>query len=191
MKNIKKLTLSAMFIGLGLVLPFLTMQIPQVGKMLLPMHVPVLLCGLICGWPYGLLVGCVVPLFRGAIFGTPVFFPSGLAMAFELAAYGLIAGWMYAHAKWHCLRTLYRSLITAMIGGRIIWGIAMSVILGASGSMFTFQAFISGAFLTAIPGIIMQLVLIPAIMVALNKTGMIFFHKEKGKLVKNENRSDN
>ena len=84
----RKLTLSALFLALGLVLPLITGQIPQIGKMLLPMHIPVLLCGMVCGWPYGLAVGAVMPLLRGLLFGMPVLYPTGIGMAFELAAYG-------------------------------------------------------------------------------------------------------
>ena len=62
--NVKNLALSAMFIAIGQVLPFFTGQIPQIGNMLLPMHIPVLLCGLICGWKYGALVGFTTPLLR-------------------------------------------------------------------------------------------------------------------------------
>ena len=82
----RKLTLSALFLALGLVLPLITGQIPQIGKMLLPMHIPVLLCGMVCGWPYGLAVGAVMPLLRGLLFGMPVLYPTGIGMAFELAA---------------------------------------------------------------------------------------------------------
>lgn len=95
-KNVKNyiwnLVLSAMFMAIGLVLPFFTGQIPQIGRMLLPMHLPVLLCGLICGWQYGGVVGFVLPLLRYVMFGMPPIFPTGLAMAFEMAAYGMIAG---------------------------------------------------------------------------------------------------
>ena len=88
----RKLTLSALFLALGLVLPLITGQIPQIGKMLLPMHIPVLLCGMVCGWPYGLAVGAVMPLLRGLLFGMPVLYPTGIGMAFELAAYGAVIG---------------------------------------------------------------------------------------------------
>ena len=88
-KALKKLSLSSMFLAIGLVLPFFTGQIPQVGSMMLPMHIPVLLCGLICGWKYGLMVGFVLPPLRSVLFGMPPLFPTGAAMAFELAAYGL------------------------------------------------------------------------------------------------------
>ena len=119
----KKLTWSAMFIALGLVLPFLTGQIPQFGNMLLPMHIPVILCGLICGWRYGAIVGFVLPLLRYALFGMPVLFPTGIAMSFELAAYGFFSGFLYEKSRWQCIIALYRSLIVSMIAGRVIWGI--------------------------------------------------------------------
>ena len=90
--NIKNMTMAAMFLALGLVLPFFTGQIPQIGSMLLPMHIPVFLCGLICGWQYGGIVGFILPLLRYAIFGMPVLFPNGIAMSFELMTYGLVVG---------------------------------------------------------------------------------------------------
>ena len=99
-KSLRNLTLAAMFMALGLVLPFLTGQSPQIGSKLLPMHLPVFLCGLICGWQYGGLVGFLVPLVRSAIFGMPVFFPSATAMAFELMTYGAVAGFLYSISKW-------------------------------------------------------------------------------------------
>ncbi len=174
-ERIRNLTLSAMFMALGLVLPLLTGQIKQIGSMLLPMHIPVLLCGLICGWPYGLVVGFITPLLRGFIFGMPVFYPSGLAMAFELATYGAVIGFLYSHSRWQCIISLYRCMIIAMLAGRAVWGVAEVILLGIKQNTFTFQAFIAGAFLNAIPGIILQLVLIPAVMVALNRTGLVRF----------------
>ncbi len=174
-EHIRNLTLSAMFMALGLVLPLLTGQIKQIGSMLLPMHIPVLLCGLICGWPYGLVVGFITPLLRGFIFGMPVFYPSGIAMAFELATYGAVIGFLYSHSRWQCIIALYRCMIIAMLAGRAVWGVAEVILLGIKQNTFTFQAFIAGAFLNAIPGIILQLVLIPTVMVALNRTGLVRF----------------
>ncbi len=176
---VKKLTLSAMFLALGLVLPFVTGQIPQIGKMLLPMHIPVLLCGLICGPQYGAVVGFLTPLLRYVLVGMPVLFPTGIAMAFELLTYGLVAGLVYQMSKWHCLRALYRSLIIAMLSGRLVWGVVRVVIMGISGNAFTWQMFIAGAFLNAIPGIIVQLALIPTIMLALNRTGLVPFKRKE------------
>ena len=178
-KALKKLSLSSMFLAIGLVLPFFTGQIPQVGSMMLPMHIPVLLCGLICGWKYGLMVGFVLPPLRSVLFGMPPLFPTGAAMAFELAAYGFLSGFLYNRSKWKCIIALYRSLITAMIGGRIVWGAVMVVLTGVSGSPFTWSVFLAGAFFNAVPGIILQLVFIPAMMVALDKTGLVRFHRKQ------------
>ncbi|RKJ76901.1 ECF transporter S component [Butyricicoccus sp. 1XD8-22] len=177
-KSTQNLALSAMFIAIGIVLPFFTGQLQQIGNMLLPMHLPVLLCGLICGWQYGAAVGFILPPLRYVMFAAPPIFPIGAAMAVELAAYGLIAGFLYNRSRWQCIISLYRSLIAAMIGGRLVWGIARVLMTGVSGEAFTWQMFLSGALLTAIPGIIIQLVFIPAVMVALDRTGMVHFRRE-------------
>lgn len=89
--QIKQMILGALFVAIGLVLPFFTGQIPAVGRMLLPMHIPVLLCGLICGWKYGLAVGAVLPLTRSLLFGMPTLYPTAIAMTFELATYPVIS----------------------------------------------------------------------------------------------------
>lgn len=175
-QQIKNLVLAAMFMALGLVLPFLTGQIPQVGTMMLPMHLPVLLCGLICGWQYGSTVGFVLPLLRYALFGAPPM-PFGIAMAFELAAYGGIVGFLYARSRWQCLFALYRCLITAMIIGRVVWAAVRVAMAGLLEVPFTWQIFLSGAFLTAIPGIVLQLIVIPAIMAAMDRTGLVPFRR--------------
>ena len=174
---LKNLVLSAMFIAIGIVLPFFTGQIPEVGKMLLPMHLPVFFCGLICGWQYGLAVGIILPVMRSAMFTMPVMFPTAVAMSFELATYGAVAGFLYNRSKWQCIVALYRSLIIAMLAGRLVWGCVQAILLGLSGSAFTFSAFMAGAFTTAIPGIILQLIFIPAVMVALDRTGLVHFKK--------------
>ena len=181
MKNlhIKNMVLSAMFLAIGIVLPFFTGQIQAIGNMLLPMHLPVILCGLICGPWYGLAVGFITPLLRSAMFGMPVMFPGAVAMAFERATYGLVIGYLYTHAKWQCVKMLYRCMIAGMLLGRIVWGIVMAILLSGSLKGFSVYAFISGAFLNAIPGIILQLVLIPVIMVALNKAKLVPFRKHK------------
>ncbi|MCH4206782.1 MAG: ECF transporter S component [Solobacterium sp.] len=171
--SIRHLTLAAMFLALALVLPFLTGQIPQIGSMLLPMHLPVLFCGLICGPFYGAVVGFIAPLLRSMIFGMPPMFPTATAMAFELCTYGLVSGLVYSHVKHQNIKIVYLSLLTAMVSGRIVWGIVEVILMNLQGSSFTFQAFLSAAILTAVPGIILQLVLIPVIMAALNKAGAV------------------
>ena len=177
----KNLTLTAMFLAMGLVLPFLTGQIQQVGNMLLPMHIPVFLCALICGWRYGAPMAFILPIMRSFLFGMPPLYPTAVSMAFELATYAFVAGFMYQHSRWQCTRALYRCLIIAMIAGRVVWGIAQAVLLGLSGNAFTMQAFVAGAFLNAIPGIILQLILIPAVMVALDRAKLVPFRRENGR----------
>ena len=185
MKNTKQTTrnfvLAAMFMALGLVLPFLTGQIQQIGNMLLPMHLPVLVCGLICGWQYGAVVGFVLPLLRFALFGMPPIYPMGVSMAFELAAYGFLVGWLYSHSRWQCIISLYRCLLAAMVGGRLVWGAVRVLLSGVAGQAFTWEMFLSGALLTAIPGIILQLTLIPALMLALDRTGLVKFRRAEPK----------
>lgn len=179
--NIKKLTLTAMFLAIGMVLPFLTGQIPQIGNMLLPMHLPVFLCALICGWKYGVPMAFILPLFRSLVFGAPPIYPIALAMAFELAAYAFVAGILYEKSRWQCVRALYRCLLAAMIGGRLVWGAVQTLLLGLGGNAFTLEAFWTSAFVNAIPGIILQLIFIPAVMVALDKTKLVPFKNTRKK----------
>ena len=169
--RVLRLTYSALYLAIALVLPFLTGQIPQIGSMLCPMHIPALLCGFVCGWPWGLAVGFIAPLLRMVMFGMPPFY-TAIAMAFELLTYGLVSGIMYRKVfKKQTVGTLYGSLLTAMVAGRIVWGIVKVILSGiaADAGAFTFAAFISGALLNAIPGIVVQLILVPAVVVALQK----------------------
>ncbi len=167
MKNTKKMILSALFLALAFVLPFLTGQIPEFGAMLCPLHIPVLLCGFICGWPYGLVVGFIAPLFRSFVLGMPPIL-TALAMAFELAAYGAVSGIMHRLLP-KKKPYIYVSLLTAMVVGRLVWGAATFLILASSGGTFTFSAFLMGAVLGALPGILVQIVLIPLLVMALSK----------------------
>ena len=168
----KKITFSAMLLALGMILPFLTMHIPRFGNMLLPMHIPVLLCGLICGPVYGGAVGFILPLLRSAVFGAPVLFPTAIAMSFELMTYGAVIGLLYFGTKGRGVPKVYGCLIGAMLSGRAVWGISQIMLLGLSENGFTAEMFIAGAFLNAVPGIALQLVLIPAVMAALDKSGI-------------------
>ena len=169
--DIKKLTLSAMFLALAFVLPFLTGQIPQIGSMLCPMHIPVLLCGFFCGAPWGLVVGFLAPLLRSFTLGMPPMFPTAFCMAFELAAYGFVSGWLYNKLPKKKLN-VYVSLLSAMILGRIVWGIVMFACMGLNASKFGIAAFAAGAFTNAIPGIIVQIVLIPLLVIVLEKDNL-------------------
>ncbi len=171
-KNMKNLVNAALCLALCMVLPFLTGQIPQIGSALSPMHIPVLLCGFICGWPYGLAVGILAPLLRFMLFGMPPIFPTGIAMAFELAAYGMATGLLYKKLP-KTIPNIYTSLIVSMLAGRVVWGIVMSIIAGVSQVQFSLQLFLAGAFLNAMPGIICHLILIPVIVVSLQKAHYI------------------
>lgn len=168
MTKARKLVSSALCLGLSLVLPLLTGQIQQIGNMLLPMHIPVLLCGFVCGPLWGALVGFVAPLLRYLIFGMPVIYPMGISMAFELGTYGLVSGLLYGLLpKQH--RYVYVSLISAMIAGRLVWGLVRFILAGLTDSQFPFSVFIAGALTEAIPGIVIQLIFIPVILTALHR----------------------
>ena len=169
--QVKRLVLASMFLALALVLPFLTGQIPEVGSMLCPMHIPVLLCGFFCGWPWGAAVGVIAPLLRSLIFGMPPMFPTALCMAVELAAYGAVSGYLYEKLP-RKKSSVFVSLISAMIVGRLLWGAARFLCAGLDPSAFGLGAFWAGAVTSAIPGIIVQLVLIPVLVYALEKAGL-------------------
>lgn len=158
-----KLTLSAVFLALGIVLPLFTAQIKEIGDTLLPMHFPVMLCGLLCGPQYGALIGLLLPFLRSAIFSMPPLYPNAVWMALELATYGLVIGLIYLRGQHKHITRVYVSLIVAMLAGRVVWGVSKAVLLGIGGKAFTVSAFVAGGFLDAIPGIALQLILIPLI----------------------------
>ncbi len=168
-KQIKKLTLSAMLLSLGIVLPLLTAQIKEIGDTLLPMHLPVMLCGLICGAPFGAAVGFILPFMRSLIFGMPPIYPNAVWMACEMAVYGLVIGFVYKKSKRKGLLSVYISLVAAQLSGRIVWGVVKALLLGIGGKSFTIALFISGGFIDSFPGIILQLILVPLIMTIINK----------------------
>lgn len=166
--SVQMLVMSAICLALCLVLPFLTGQIPEIGNALCPMHIPVLLCGFLCGPAYALVVGAVAPLVRFVLFGMPPIFPTGVAMCFELAAYGLVSGLMYRRLPKKTV-SIYASLIVAMIAGRVVWGVVQAILLGMTGSALTWKMFITSAVLNAVPGIVIHIVLIPIIVMALER----------------------
>ena len=165
-ERIQKMTLAAFFLALAFVMPYLTGQIPEVGAMLCPMHLPILLAGFLCGPLWGAAVGLVAPLLRSVTLGMPPLFPTATAMAFELLTYGLIAGLMHRLLPKR-RGYIYLSLVIAMIVGRLVWGAASFVCLGVSGGGFTFSAFLAGAVTGALPGIAAQIVLIPLLVMLL------------------------
>ena len=170
--QLRKLTYSALYMAIALILPVVTGQIPEIGAMLCPMHIPALLCGFMCGWPWGVAVGFISPLLRSVMFGMPAMFPAAIAMAFELAVYGGMAGLLYSRLprkKW----MIYAALLISMIAGRVVWGAVQALLAGLSGNSFTWTLFLTGAVINAIPGIIMQLALIPVLVVTMDKAGLM------------------
>lgn len=167
-KHIYKLTMAAMCMALGLILPFFTMQIPEIGNMLLPMHLPIFLCGILCGAPYGALIGAMTPLLRSLLFSRPILYPTAVSMSFELCAYGLLVGLFMFLLKKKTPLTLYLSLIGAMLGGRAVWAISRIVLLALDEIPFSFMIFLSEGFASAALGIVIQLALIPALVMAID-----------------------
>lgn len=167
----KRMVLAALFIALGMILPFVTAQVPSIGRMLLPMHIPVLLSGFVIGWPYGLVVGLILPLFRSFLLGMPPLFPTAVAMTFELGAYGFLTGMLYQRLPKGNFY-IYTSLILSLLGGRIVWGAVSLVLYGLGNQPFSWQLFVTGAFANALPGIALQIVAIPVIIMALERNGL-------------------
>ncbi|HKL99818.1 MAG TPA: ECF transporter S component [Mobilitalea sp.] len=162
----------SLLLAIGMILPFFTAQVPSVGSKLLPMHIPVLLAGIICGWQYGLFIGFVLPLLRSTIFGMPPLFPIAIAMAFEMAMYGAVIGILYRIFPKKSIY-IYISLIISMIAGRIVWGSVSMFLFGLNGSTFTWKLFVAGALVNALPGILIQIIIIPILVVALKKVNLI------------------
>jgi len=169
MTPVKKLVFTAVCAALCLVLPMAFHSIPNAGSIFLPMHIPVLLCGLICGWPYGAVCGLLGP-FISSFTGMP---PAAMlpSMMVECGAYGLVAGLMMKYIKTkHATADLYISMVTAMLLGRVISGLVKSFILSPGTAPF---AWVTTSLVTGIPGILIQLVIMPAIIFALTRARLI------------------
>ena len=171
MKQVKYLVMTALCVALGVVLPVTLHAIPNAGSILLPMHIPVLLCGLVCGPVYGLACGILAPLLSSLITSMPpmAMLPS---MICELAVYGLVAGILIRVIKTrYNIAKLYLSLLGAMLIGRVIYGALNSLIFRAG--EYSLQLWLTGAFVTALPGIAIQLVLLPVLVLALQKARLV------------------
>ena len=169
--SIRRLVLTSLCVALGVVLPQAFHAIPNAGNVLLPMHLPVLLCGLTCSWGYGLGCGILTPLLSHLITGMP---PAAVlpAMLCELAAYGLISGLAgrYIHTG-NRVADLYVQLISAMLIGRAVYGVMNALIFRAGA--YSMELFLTAAFFTALPGIILQLILLPPLIFLLEKAGAL------------------
>ena len=169
--SVKKVTLSGLFIALGFLLPYITGNIQGLGVNLLPMHLPILIGGFVLGWKYGFLIGFVTPLLRSVLIGMPPMLIA-IPMAFELGIYGMITGLLYNILSKNKISILI-SLILAMISGRIAWGVISYLIFFIDGIPFTMDMFIAGAFANSLLGIIIQLILVPMIVIALERAGVL------------------
>ena len=167
----KKLVVTALCLALSVVLPMAFHAIPNAGSILLPMHLPVLLCGLTSGPVYGLLCGVLAPALSALLTGMPRV-PYLFTMMFELAAYGLIAGLFIKNCKnRQSIVNVYASLIGAMLVGRVVYGLMNALIFQAGN--YSLSVWITASFISAFPGIVLQLIVLPALVRVLQKIGMI------------------
>ncbi len=160
-RSTQNLVLAALCLAAGIVLPFVTGQIPFIGNLLLPMHIPVFVCAFCSSKRYSVAVGLILPLLRSALFSVPAFFPNAVAMAVELATYAFVASLLYEKLARRSVAAIYISMIPAMLIGRVTWGIARWLMLGFSSEPFTLPYFAAEAFVNALPGIVLQLIVVP------------------------------
>lgn len=177
-ENIEKTALAGLFFAIAYAVPFLTGQLPEIGSVLCLMHIPVLLSGFSLGWGFGLGVGLAVPLFRSLTLGMPLLFPNALAMAVELAVYGAVSGLMHRLLP-RKRAFIYCSLVSAMILGRLAWGAAMLCCLTAVGGSFGFSEFFAGAVTAALPGIIIQILFVPLLVMLFSRAGLVKFQQRR------------
>lgn len=168
--SVRRLVLAAACVALCVVLPIAFHSIPDAGQIILPMHIPVLLCGLICSWPYGFICGLLGPLLSSLITGMP---PAAMlpAMMIECATYGGIAGAMLLFVRTkNTYIDIYICQITAMVLGRVVAGLAKAWILAPGTPPF---AWITTSLVMGIPGIVIQLAILPTIVYTLMRAKVI------------------
>ena len=179
MNSVKRLTLAAVCIALCVVLPIAFHSIPDAGSVFLPMHIPVLICGMICSWPQGLLCGLMGPLLSSVLTGMPpvAFLP---AMMVECGTYGMVSGLVLKYVRTQkTYADLYIALIVAMIAGRVVSGIAKALIFTPG---LALSAWVTASFVTALPGIVIQLVFLPSVVLTLMKAKLIPLRYSNSKL---------
>ncbi|MCM1513599.1 MAG: ECF transporter S component [Anaeroplasma bactoclasticum] len=184
--TLRKMVLSVFFLVMGWLLPLVTLRIPTIGNMLCPMHIPVLLCGLILGPKYGGIIGLILPITRSIFWGMPPLYPTAICMMIELATYGIVSGAIYAtlgaKMKAYSLIRIYIALIAAMLIGRLLWGVSRMVCGLFDSNYFTWSLFMAGAFVTAWPGILLQLILIPILIKILSYLHILKLNSTQNKV---------
>lgn len=174
-----RMIVTAVLLALGLILPFLTGQLQSFGKLLSPLHIPALICGMTCGWVWGGALGLILPVLRMALFGMPAA-PMAYPMAFELCAYGVATGllypWLRRELCGRCgakpLVVMLATLGLAMVLGRIVGGVAKALLLMAGaipGVPLTFAAFVTAYFVDTAVAAVVHLIVVPAVVLALEK----------------------
>ena len=175
-KFVKKMTLSAMFLAMAVVFAMVSNNIPEIGNMLCPMHIPVIICGFLLGWKYAFFVGFLAPYLKFVLTGMPVLYPNCIAMSFELATYGLLSGLLFKlfnRLFTNKFVSSYSTLIPTMLIGRVVWGLATFILLlFDSSKTITFVQYLKSAFVYSLPGILLQLCFIPVIVYFLLKTSV-------------------
>lgn len=172
--EVKKISLAGLFVAIGIILPVVLGSVaPEVGSVISPMHIPVLLCGYICGKKYGAVVGVSLPFIKIMVYGVPPLHVV-IPMAIELAGYGFFAGY-FNEKMGDSIKGIYKSLTCSMVIGRILYGVAKYIVysyglFGFAGGKYTLLMFLmSGAVLGGIPAIISHLIVIPCILQAVKK----------------------
>ena len=170
MTRTKKGTIAALTIAMSVVLPLLFHSIPNAGSIYSPMHIPVLLGGLVTGPVFGLIAGILSPIFSSMITGMPpvAYLPP---MVVECAVYGLVAGLMMKIKIGKTSDDTFVSVIVAMLSGRVVAGLAKALIF-ARGS-FTMELFFTSYFVTGLPGITIHIIVVPFLYAALEKARLI------------------
>ncbi len=171
--TLNNMVLTAMFIACAILLPLVTANIDNYGRLLCPMHIPVMICGAVCGWQWGMAAGFISPLLRALLFPAPVMYPTAISMAFELAAYGLIIALMLRmlSGKMERLASVYVSMIVAMIVGRLVLALARFAMYGMFRTPYSWSIFMAEAVTSAVPAIVLQFAVIPPIVYALGGYG--------------------
>ena len=162
-RSTQQLVFAGLCLAAGIVLPFVTGQIPFIGNLLLPMHIPVFVCAFCSSKRYSTAVGLILPLLRSALFSVPTFFPNAVATAVELATYALVASLIFHALNRRTAAAIYIAMLPSMLVGRIAWGVARWLMMGFGSEPFTLPYFAVEAFVNALPGIVLQLIVVPVL----------------------------
>ncbi|MGM9661553.1 MAG: ECF transporter S component [Oscillospiraceae bacterium] len=169
--ELKNLAVSALLLAASVVLPFAGGVLP-LGDRLLLAQIPVLLCGLVCGAPYGAAVGLLAPFLSFVVTGAPAIYPDAVAMAVEYALFGAVASPIF-RAFARSAASLYASLIAAMAAGRVGYIAASYIMLELQKQPYSLSAIVRQECVACWPGLLLQLLAVPALVLAADRTGLM------------------